>query len=290
MESSRPLVKGSLVLVAAAALGVGMFAQPDAVRAAPKGWMLPPGAREVAPDVFEVGTREADGISVTGYAILHYGRGRSEEAKGNAKGGRGGSGSVGYSFIANGFRWKTFGEPYVVDTDIANRDATMTAGYILQCVADGISLWEDAAADGLVGGATLDVFGDGDEGDVPLSDIGIYNEKNQVCFGPISQNGVIAVTYVWGPSYGSPGSREIWEWDQLYNDADFTWSDVNASFDTSDMDFLNIVVHEVGHAFGMGHSSLSYPEVTMYPYASEGEVKKRTLEADDATGAGRLYQ
>jgi hypothetical protein len=86
------------------------------------------------------------------------------------------------------------------------------------------------------------------------------------------------------------GAQAGVEWDQVFNDypeKGWTWGDaaVNPTF----MDFRNIATHEMGHSFGLGHSTLSYAEETMYPYASPGETKKRDLNSGDIAGINKLY-
>jgi predicted Zn-dependent protease len=52
-------------------------------------------------------------------------------------------------------------------------------------------------------------------------------------------------------------------------------------------DIANTLVHEFGHALGLGHSdSLTS---TMYAYASPGEISKRLLGPDDYDGIGAIY-
>jgi hypothetical protein len=94
------------------------------------------------------------------------------------------------------------------------------------------------------------------------------------------------VTNVWGYFRGPPRTREIIEWDMILDDVDFGWS---TSGDAGKMDVWNIVAHEVGHALGMGHPESSCAEETMYAYASNGETKKRTLNAGDEAGIAKLY-
>ena len=55
------------------------------------------------------------------------------------------------------------------------------------------------------------------------------------------------------------------------------------------MDFENIATHELGHSVGMGHPADECTEETMYRFASEGETKKRDLNAGDIAGVNQLY-
>src|SRR5262245_10986160 len=104
MAAFRRSVGGLLLVVASAAVAAALFAGPSAAGAAPRGWSLPPGAKQISDDVWEIGSKNVDGETITGLAILHHGHG----ARGGSKG-PGGGGSKAYAFIGNGFKWKTFG-------------------------------------------------------------------------------------------------------------------------------------------------------------------------------------
>ena len=257
------------------------------LQAAPKGWKLPANAREVAEDVFEISSQDVGGGRTKFcWAIID----RGHEAKPSGAGGPRGGGSSGFTYLAAGMKWKS-NEAYVVDPAVVHSDGVIDATYVRGVVHDAIAQWEDAANGTLGDGISTDVMGDETTGTVDAAGIGAStNDVNEVCFAPIADSGVIAVTYVWGYYSGPTKFREIIEWDQIYDDdGDWTWGDCATSGSTTDMDFADIATHEIGHAFGMGHSGASYPEETMYAYASEGETKKRTLNAGDIAGIDGLY-
>ena len=52
-------------------------------------------------------------------------------------------------------------------------------------------------------------------------------------------------------------------------------------------DIEAIMVHEVGHILGLGHSNVS--GATMYPSVSSCNSNPATIESDDATGLSQLY-
>ncbi len=56
---------------------------------------------------------------------------------------------------------------------------------------------------------------------------------------------------------------------------------------SSEYDMDGIMVHEVGHVIGIGHSSVS--GATMYPSVSSCNYNNRTLEADDLAAQNDLY-
>jgi hypothetical protein len=57
--------------------------------------------------------------------------------------------------------------------------------------------------------------------------------------------------------------------------------------DPEKSDLLNLATHEAGHFLGLAHSD--DPESTMYCSADQGEIKKRSLSADDRAGLCALY-
>lgn len=238
---------------------------------------LPPEAIEQSP-VISLGEAVDPGTGqvVEGYAFIHY---RDNKAKGGVKGKPpkdGGGEDVCYSFLANGANWKT-AEPWVVNpTNVEGLDENFVANNL----AADIAKWE-VAAEG------VDILGDGTQTtDTLVADTVAPDDVNEVYFGDIDSPGAIGVTIVWGIFRGRPTERMLVEWDQVYDQADFDWSD---SGEAGKMDFENIASHELGHAVGMGHPNDSCTEETMYRFAGPGETKKSTLEAGDIAGIKALY-
>ncbi|HEX7830727.1 MAG TPA: matrixin family metalloprotease [Thermoanaerobaculia bacterium] len=56
---------------------------------------------------------------------------------------------------------------------------------------------------------------------------------------------------------------------------------------SAEYDIDGIMVHEVGHVIGLGHSTVT--GATMYPSVSSCNYNNRTLEADDIAGKNDLY-
>jgi hypothetical protein len=216
------------------------------------------------------------GKVVEGFAIIHYKKGfhhRPGHTSGKPGGG-GNTSSACYSFFAKGAKWKN-SENYLVDP---TNDAGLGSAFVRDTIEGGFTKWEDAAGQGILGS---EVSGVVDGADTVSPD-----GKNEVLFGDISSPGAIGVTIVWGIFRGPPSGRELVEWDQEYDDADFAWSDAG---EAGKMDFDNIVTHEHGHVFGLSHPEDSCTEETMYRFATEGETKKQTLEAGDTAGINKLY-
>ncbi len=110
--------------------------------------------------------------------------------------------------------------------------------------------------------------------------------RNEFSFGNYPQAGVIAVTVVWGYFSGPPQTREIIEFDVMF-DTDYTWGD--AALNPAVMDLQNIATHEIGHGAGLADLYNSCTEETMYGYSAAGETKKRDLNRGDIAGLQKLY-
>lgn len=55
----------------------------------------------------------------------------------------------------------------------------------------------------------------------------------------------------------------------------------------TDVNFLTVAVHEIGHALGLGHSTVS--DATMYAFYSADNKKEIGLGADDKEAIRALY-
>lgn len=224
------------------------------------------------------------GKVVEGFAFIHPRTGYHHRPghDGGPPGG-GGGGSKCFAFTSKGAKWKTL-EPWLVN---ASNAAGLGSGFVLGNLAANIDKWEDAA-DGVVDGVKgADILGNGSGTSTVLTaDTAAPDGQNEVYFADIADPNAIAVTIVWGIFAGPPGGRELVEWDQVYDDVDFSWSQTG---EAGKMDFENVATHELGHAVGMAHPDDSCTEETMYRFASPGETKKRTLNTGDITGINQLY-
>lgn len=257
---------------------------------------IPAHAAEVAPGIFSLGSAIHDGRVVQGYAFVKYREGFGKPTGCNYNGKcqgwedpscadcQGGGGeepdtSSCYGYLARGAKWKTI-EPYIVNP---SNTRGLSPGFVSNNIAFDITKWESAAG--------TDILGDGVSGTVDGADTVRPDDKNEVYFADIKSPGAIGVTIVWGVFSAPPPFRELVEWDQVYDDKDFDWSeDCESENCTLKMDFENIATHELGHSAGMDDLYDSKcSEVTMYGYASNGETEKRTLEDGDIAGIKGLY-
>ena len=96
-----------------------------------------------------------------------------------------------------------------------------------------------------------------------------------------------AVTTVWH----NTGTGEIYDVDMEINEGRGPYAVCDATSGCSDghtVDLENVVTHEAGHYFGMGHTPDSVL-ATMYAISPPGEVLKRVLKSDDTDGFCAAY-
>ena len=257
-------------------LAGSVLAKPDTTRVpvtntrSGKVVTIPAHAQQVAPDVFSLGTAQADGKIVEG--IMHVFR--KEHAKGGVPGKPGGTTTSScYAYLAKDAKWKSV-EPWVIN----GANSGLDTGFLLSNTAMNIQKWEDAAGADIMGEGSL-------TSDALVADQVSPDGLNEIYFGEISEPGVIAVTITWGIFGGPPKARELIEMDQVFSTG-FPWSDSGAA---GAMDYENISTHELGHGLGMGHPDDSCTEETMYRFADYGETKKRDLNPGDIAGIAKLY-
>lgn len=264
----------SILIFSVLSVSTSAFATPP--------FELPERAHEIAKGIYDLGTAVDNGRTVRGYAFVRYKKGNAKPdnpGNGNGNGGSDGGGdttSTCFSFISNGAKWNTV-ENYILDS---MNTAALSDTFIATQIATATGLWNDQ-----ISGT---IFGSRVNGIVDGADTASTDGKNEIFFGDIADINVIAVTITWGVFSGPPFARGLVEWDQVYDDVDFSWG--NADTNTGVMDMLNIAAHEVGHAAGMGHPDSTCTEETMHATANNGETKKRNLNAGDIAGIKNLYK
>ncbi|MBI2005329.1 MAG: matrixin family metalloprotease [Candidatus Aenigmarchaeota archaeon] len=214
---------------------------------------------------------------LTKIVFIHYKKGFNHKPQHNPGGN--GSGPSCYTLLANGAKWKNVENAVVNPTN-----SGLDSGFLIDNTLLARETWDantskEVFGNTVTGDPTADW--DGDAGDSP-------DDKNEYSFGNYSDSGVIAVTVVWGYFYGPPQTRELIEYDVLFN-TNYIWGDADVS-GSSVMDYLNIAVHETGHGAGLGDIyDTTCSAVTMYGYSAYGETSKRTLEQPDIKGLQKLY-
>jgi len=271
----------AVAAVSTLALAGSAFAMPPlSVSADVKGGVatvsIPAHAVEIAPSIFSLGTAVHDGKVVEGRMFVYRKENAKPDNPGGGKGGKdkGGSGSKCYAHLAKGAKWKNI-EPWVINPANAHG---LSSSFLLSSTSDSFQEWEDAAGVNIIGNGSL-------TNATLVADQVSPDGFNEIYFGSIANPGVIAITITWGIYGGPPSGRKLVEMDQVFNQ-DFTW---NNDGSPNDMDYKNISAHEIGHGLGEGHPTDDCTEETMYRFASEGETKKRDLNAGDIAGISDLY-
>ncbi|MCW3992495.1 MAG: matrixin family metalloprotease [Candidatus Bathyarchaeota archaeon] len=206
--------------------------------------------------------------------IVHYKKGHAKPP--GVGGGKPPKESDLYKLLGKGVEWKTLSVDYVINP--INPDG-LPQSFLESAFKSSAGEWDDHMSLELIGSNFTDSGADWDD-DVP-------DGRNEFVFGNYTEKNVIAVTIIWGYFSGPPKSREITEFDILF-DTDFTWGD--ATVNQSVMDLQNIATHEIGHGLGLADLyDSSASEQTMYGYSTEGEIKKRDLNSGDIAGIQDLY-
>jgi hypothetical protein len=91
------------------------------------------------------------------------------------------------------------------------------------------------------------------------------------------------LTLVWH----NPDSGEIYDADMQINETIGPLAICQHACPLGAVDLQNVMTHEAGHVFGLGHSQV--PGATMSARATVGETSKRTLEDDDRAGLCAIY-
>ena len=221
---------------------------------------MPANATKLAPNVYSLKKIDMDGNEVECVAVIHDtipGVSQHQSSCGAP--------------ILPGVRWRVV-ESYILST--ANADGLSTP-YIESVTTTAFNIWNNAIPNYSFG--PRDQVNTYDGVDMVSPD-----NKNEIGFGTFSDPGVIAVTFLW-----RVGNQWI-EADILFNDQHFTFGD--ATQNNNVMDFYAILVHELGHWYGLTDiTDIACNDVTMYFQAAFGETKKRTLETADIQAVQMLY-
>lgn len=287
MKQLATLLKGGTTLVMFAALTISNSAVAAGQPATQPGQAMlniPEHAVAVAPGLYHLGTAfdAASGRTVEGYMIVRPYREPARPSGGSGGGKKGSATSACYDYIVDGAKWRSV-EPWVVNP---NNPYSIADSSVFGILNTAIAQWEDATDGRLNGKATADVVGAGSMTFAQLvADSSAPDSQNEVYFGNLPV-GTIGVTTVWGYFGGPLDTREIVEWDQVYNTY-YPWSDTGA---TSTMDFANIATHELGHTMGLGDLyTASCSSMTMYGYSAYGDIHERDLADGDINGMNKLY-
>ncbi|HSK78065.1 MAG TPA: matrixin family metalloprotease [Thermoanaerobaculia bacterium] len=107
-----------------------------------------------------------------------------------------------------------------------------------------------------------------------------FTDPIRVCTG-----NCLAATFTGYYRQRSNGTYEIYDADIVTNTA-YAWASAGESC-SSEMYVEGVMVHEVGHLLGLGHTSVS--GATMYPSVSYCNNGPASTAADDENGINNLY-
>lgn len=118
-----------------------------------------------------------------------------------------------------------------------------------------------------------------DEGD----DVYSHNDGvNRILKKSIGNNGNIAESHIYASTQLGDFTYRIDECDIVFN----TWYELGSSGHGLIYDVESTVLHELGHAIGLGHSSEG---TVMYEQLNRGQIL-RQLSLDDISGINAIYQ
>ncbi len=156
------------------------------------------------------------------------------------------------------------------------------AGTEIATYAAMLAVWDAASGFSSLGivadtGATFNTFEPG-PGNTLFGDIRI---------GEIAMDGpgsVLAHAFQPGTSVTFGGTPTIGG--DAHFDAAEVWADLVLGGPAGSFDYASVVLHELGHALGLGHSA--DPAAIMFPSIAPGAIK-RTLAPDDLAGIRAIY-
>ena len=106
----------------------------------------------------------------------------------------------------------------------------------------------------------------------------VFDGNNSVGWVKIVPRSVLAAAWVW-----TDADDNVVQADVFFN-AFHKWGVLSGCDEPGKYDVGNVGTHEFGHVVGLDHLADSGAFATMYPSASKGEIRKRSLTAGDAAG------
>jgi hypothetical protein len=173
------------------------------------------------------------------------------------------------------------------DKIVLTVDPSYTAlPYAREALAAAVLAWTSVASELPV----VEIVESGVEGNSLSGDENKFDHR--ISFAPLGEaraNGALAITLV----TVNTDADKLVDADIIVNGGhcftDVTTYSEEARFKTkSTYDLQNVLVHELGHWFGLGENYTN-PEASMYAYVDPFETKKRDLSTDDVTAVQLAY-
>lgn len=178
--------------------------------------------------------------------------------------------------IAEGAILKSI-EPFILDPTNSRGISTL---FIKEAIGRAKSSWA----------AVLDVqiIGSEDNGIVDGIDFNEPDNQNEMIFGSLDDCDTIAVTLLWGIFDGDVSSRQIFEWDMVFNERCHDFG--NADVDYGVMDLQAIATHEFGHVLGRADEYNSdCSQTVMYGIGDIGSRMQRVIDPYNIIGVRVAY-
>lgn len=175
--------------------------------------------------------------------------------------------SVSAQFVVNTHRWAATSMPVSVKY---NSTGAPDGQDVVSMIKANIGVWNAVTNDFSFS------YGGSSSGNTATCTVGATGTDgvNTIRFEPLSGKTLGQTCTVWGNAQGG----KLIEFDmQLVNDASI-WSQY---------DLQSTILHELGHAAGLGHSLDSH--AVMFPSLGAGDTSKRELQSDDVTAMKIAY-
>ena len=229
--------------------------------------------------VYNLGKKALKGtdVELQGFAFVHHAPSSKEHQSAIKKfGSHADSSGTCYTFLAEGAYWKQTKNWYI---NTINTEG-LSSSFLLNTAKTAANQWNN--------NLIVNPLGTGFATTTKTVSLDAPDGDNVILFGSIGTGGVLAVTYTWGVFDGPIGSRELIEWDMVFDEQDWNWGDADST--PSVYDFQSVCTHELGHAIGMGdlYNSACTAQ-TMFGSVGPGSTSKRTLATGDIVGVQTLY-
>lgn len=178
--------------------------------------------------------------------------------------------SVGVHAYSSYAKWTSLPVTFYVNP--ANQDVTASAA--ASAFQTALDVWNTQ------GGSPFRYFYGGTVSDTATA----HDYRNVAIFRNVSNGGTIATTYSWWTTGGSLLDSDIIFWDGGFK---FYTGTAGCTTTTASIYIEDVATHELGHALGLSHSSVS--DATMYPSTAYCSQSNRTLASDDVAAIRSLY-